>query len=634
MAARKTRRISPYADRMGRFIGQLRDHEGITLEQLSRGLCEKSYLNKIENGDREVGKLMTDAFFQRLGKPVEKFERILDHEEFVKWTQRQEMIAHLRSGRAAEAEACAAKYHESCILDRQFTEIVAIDCRALRGAAAEDLLPMVESALRLTQPDFGAIPFDNLLLSQNEGRLLFAHLQLWEKIEGSAAVAEDYRALMRYFQHPRYESRERVYLYPFVACRVVENDYRAGQFEEALSVCEDALAELTREKRLFAYDKLLDWKQKLFDATGNPDRTPGRLLEQLRLMLQRIPERPELLVPCEEQGHVYCLNQVIRDRRNLLGLSQEELSDEACGVRSVSRIENEDGKVQRKNRQKLLKKVNMSGERYDYEIISERYEDYLLRSELDRAYIAKDIERATRFLSILQAKIPGIPTNKQYLLKTEVIIKSLLPANHPDALSNDKQGKTLEEIVNITLPVDFNRIDTWPVSVLSVNEILTLMITALCYKKQEQRKKCLMLLLFIKECIEHTKTSPAYYGDLYIRLIINLAYSLNMEKRFCEAEHILLECSKLLLENQHSYQLARCLCAAAHNIEAQLPCLAEDEREVRKKEAFELLEQAYAMAIISNDHRGRQHIADHCEKVYSKKFNHELQCRNHPKARK
>lgn len=614
MAARKTRRISPYADRMGRFIGQLRDHEGITLEQLSRGLCEKSYLNKIENGDREVGKLMTDAFFQRLGKPVEKFERILDHEEFVKWTQRQEMIAHLRSGRAAEAEACAAKYRESCILDRQFTEIVAIDCRVLRGAEAGDLLPMVENALRLTQPDFGAVPFDNLLLSQNEGRLLFAHLQLREKMEGSAAVAEDYRALMRYFQHPRYESRERVYLYPYVACRVVENDYRAGQFEEALAVCEDALAELTREKRLFAYDKLLDWKQKLFDATGNPDKTPGWLLEQLRLMLQRIPECAELLIPCEEQGHVYCLNQVIRDRRNLLGLSQEDLSDEACGVRSVSRIENEDRKVQRKNRMRLLKKVNMSGERYDYEIISERYEDYLLRSELDRALATKNLDKAERLLTLLKERLPDIPTNQHYLIRKEATIKVFQSKAMSTEITIDEQKTRVEEALHLTLPRDISTITEWPVSVLTINEIFSLMIYSTWCKQQGQREKCLEILLYLKHCLEHTEADASYYEDLYTGIGATISTIWNDLGMYCKSKEMTSKCLNLLLENRKSNRLAHYVYGIACNIEAQLLNMPSAVRQEHQDEITTLLQQAYAAAQIGNDYRGQQHIKLRCEK--------------------
>lgn len=622
MANRKTRRISPYADSMGRFIGQLRDHEGVTLKQLSRGLCEPSFLNKIENGDREAGKLLTDAFFQRLGKPVELFERILDHEEFVKWTQRQEIISHLRGGRVAQARSCARRYpvEEHCVLDKQFLAIVEIDCLALEGIPAGELLPMVEKALLLTQPDFGSAPFDTLLLSQNEGRLLFAHLRLREELEGQSAVAGEYRALMNYFKHKRYESRERVYLFPYVACRVIENDYRAGNFAAALAVCEDALAELTREKRLFAYDCLLAWKQKLFDAMGNPDRTPGRILAELREILKMAPERAELLIPCEEQGHVYSLNQVIRDRRNLLGLSQEEISDDACGLRSVSRIENEDRKVQRKNRKKLLQKVNMSGERYDYEIISERYEDYLLRSELDRAINNRNMDEAERLLSILKERVPQIPTNEQYILKKEAAIMFLYVNQQSNELFLEKHKKKLEEAIALTLPLDLQEIESWPVSVLTVNEILSLMMYAVCYKRQEEHQKSLAVLLYVQKCLENTNADISYYEDLYTRLGLTIAVTLRKLGKYEESKEVAMKCLGLSLENYNSRRLARYVYTVACNIEVQAKCRSEENHEQSQQEALQFYEQAYILAKLLNDDRGQQYIKAYCEETYSEKF--------------
>ena len=625
MQKKQPRRISPYADRMGRFIGQLRDHQGITLKQLSRGLCEQSFLNKIENGEREVGKLMTDVFFQRLGKPVELFERILDHEEFVKWTQRQEIISLLRVGHSARARECAANYRidEACPPDRQFLAIVEIDCLALDGMPAAQLLPLVENALCMTQPDFGKIPFDQLLLSQNEGRLLFAHLQLREKLEGSDAVAEDYRALARYFKHPRYESRERVYLFPYVACRVVENDYREGKYSAALSVCEDALSELTQEKRLFAYDELLAWKQKLFDAMGNPDGTPGRLLEELKKLLQRVPERAQLLVPCEEQGHVYCLNQVIRDRRALLGFSQEELSDNACGVRSLSRIENEERKLQRKNRKRLLQKVNMSGERYDYEIISERYEDYLLRSELDRAINIRDMDEASRLLSILRDRIPNLPTNQQFILKKEAAIRVLYPQNHPDRITIEEQQQLLEDALHLTLPLDLKKIDSWPVSVLTVNEILSLMMCATCYKQQELHQDSLSILLYIQKCLENSGTDPVYYEDLYIRLGVMISITMRRLRKFLDAKRNSETCMQLSLETKSSLCLSYYAYDIACNIEKHLLNTSTEMCDQQKQEVIDFLRFAFVAALITGDTLGQHHIEQSANRIYGINFNYD-----------
>ncbi|MBR2894031.1 MAG: helix-turn-helix transcriptional regulator [Oscillospiraceae bacterium] len=98
MASKKTDTTSSKPDRLGKFIGQLRVHEGITLHQLARGLCSPAFLNRIENGEREVKKQLADILFQRLGKPAKLFERMLDLKEFQNWKLRQEIIAQLYRG--------------------------------------------------------------------------------------------------------------------------------------------------------------------------------------------------------------------------------------------------------------------------------------------------------------------------------------------------------------------------------------------------------------------------------------------------------------------------------------------------------------------------------------------------------
>lgn len=418
MPEKKHKCISPHADRMGRYLGQLRVQKRITLKRLSRGLC--GYLNKIENGERQAGKLLMDTFFQRLGKPVDLFGRILSHKEFMKWTQRQEIISHLRCGDTEKVRECAELYRTqgNSVLDRQFLAIAEINCRWLEGAPARELLPPVTAALRLTQPDFDKVPSDTLLLSQNETRLLLA--------------------------------------------------------------CDQILTAA---------------KQK--DPPAN-DRT--------------------LLIPCEEQGYVYCINHVIRSRRALLGFSQEELSAEACGLRSVSRVENEERKLQRKNRKRLLQKVNLSGERYDCEIISERYEDCLMSRELTQAINAGNLDEARHLLGMLRDRVPDLPTNQQYFLRTETAIRSLYPENHPDRISVSEQKKLLKNALRLTLPLDLDKIGSWPASILSINEILTLMMIAVCDHQEKQEENSLAIVTYIKNCLEITGTDPAYYEDICTRL--------------------------------------------------------------------------------------------------------------------
>ena len=622
MHTKESTNITSITDRMGRFIGQLRNHEGISLNQLAQGLCTVSYLNKVENGEREINKQLTDALFQRLGKPVELFERILDWDEFQQWMHRQRIISHLNSGNIEQVRECAGTYRKTAsgVLDQQFLEIVEINCLALAGASYRELLPFVENTLRITQPTFGTVPIDSLFLSQNEGRLLFAHLQLREEMEGLQSVAEDYRALLRYFKQSRYESRERVYLLPYVALRVIESDYREGHFSTALSLCQDTIEELTKERRLYGYDSLLAWKQKLFDALGCVDKTPERLLVQLEIILSYAPKPIKLLIPCEERGNVYCLNQVIRDRRKLLGISQEELSDGICAPHTLSRIENNGGRVQRKNRRALLQKVNMSGERYDYEVVTDSYEDYLLRSELDRAVLKKDWCTTKELLYILKTRVFDSPTNLQYLIKTEANIRLSLPEKHQEKITRQQCVQMVQQAIKLTLPLDIETIDIWPACVLSINEILLFISLAESYEILNQNRECLSVLYFAKRCLECSTAHVSSYEDLYTKVLISIASVLGSLKEGEKSSILVSEAVELSVKNMHSTVLADCFLGEAWNLFDEHEKIHSKKRDEDREIEINMLRRAYVAALISGNVVRQNSIPAYYRRTYHMEF--------------
>lgn len=590
----------PALDRLGQFIGQLRTYEGVTLEQLAQGLCSPPYLNRIEKGEREVGKQLTDALFQRLGKPSELFERILDPDEFQQWTHRQKILFYLNDGNAGQALALVKKYQKTAsgVLDQQFIKMVEINCRYLLGAAKTELFPMVRDALLYTQPHFQTTPVEKLLLSRNEGQLLFAYLRLKEEQEGFDSVAVSYHALLHYFKKPRYESRERVYLFPYVALRVIAHDYHTGQYLSALTICEEALQELSKEHRLYACVSLLEWQQRLYDAVGRNDRTPEKLLTHLSAIQQQYaPPRTALLFPCEERGNAYCLNHVLQERRKLLDISQESLAEGICTPRTISRIENNGGKIQRENRRKLLQKVNLSGEQYDYEVITDRYEDYLLRSELDRAIFTADYKCAEQILSQLQQRIPNLPTNHQYLLKTKA---------HLEVCKSSKQLSTkmtdrLEAAIHLTLPRDLAQIDTWPPSVLSINELLTLLYYAMCCKKQGEYQRGLSVLFYLKRSLCRTEHDKFLYEDLYTRVETRIADMLGDMGQYQESNALSCSCIRLSLENNKLGRIAQNLYNIAWNTTQQLSRYSSEETAQRIQTACTLLKSGYAVALLTHD---------------------------------
>lgn len=197
-----------------------------------KACVQRSYLCRVENGEREAGKLLTDALLQRLGKPVELFDRILDWDEYQQWLRRQRIWRHLSAGEVSLATAAMQAYQAADVLEHQFLQTAKLNLRALQGAAVEELRDLALAALLLTQPsliDHG----EPQLLSQNEGWLLLTYLELWEQLDGLEAVSGDYQKLLQLLCQRRYDARERVYLFPYVACHVIEVEFRQGHLAEA-----------------------------------------------------------------------------------------------------------------------------------------------------------------------------------------------------------------------------------------------------------------------------------------------------------------------------------------------------------------------------------------------------------------
>ena len=555
----------PVIDRLGQLLGQIRLYEGVTIEKLADGLCSTSLLGRIEAGEREIDQQLADTFFQRLGKPAELYERILDEDEFQSWQTRQKIIQSLNNGDFAAAGAIAKEYCASSseVLDHQFCAIVEINCCAAEGADAIRLFPMVSSALKLTQPKLDRGGIANMLL---------------------------------------------------VALRIIENDYAAGRYASALVLCENLLEDLTREKSLLAYAELLEWKQRLHDAMGNPDRTPEKLLCHLKNIMAYAPEQQKLLIPCEESGNIYCLNDVLRTRRILLGLSQEELAADICATNTLSRVENHRCNLQKRNRRTLLQRVNMSGERYDYEVVTDRYEDYILRSELDRMIKRGDMEKAQELFELLRRRTPDTLTNRQYINNKSASLRFRLPAGHPDKISVAEYAQQLKDAIRLTLPLDFDDIGAWKPCVLAINEMLCLLSFANCCERLGKLEECLSILDYIRRCLGCSCKDGTLYVDLYTRVQIGIASVLGSMKRYRESSTRVQECLALLIQNQRSDLLPWCLLGEAWNIFHQKDDIKQKTQICTDETVVEMFRRAYAASMIAGDVVRQRSVLRHCRK--------------------
>jgi len=596
-------------DRIGQYIGQVRVYKGIALEPLARGLCSPAYLCRVEAGKRETDKLLTDAFLQRLGSPAELFWRLLNQDEFRQWQQRQDILSFLRQGDTALAQKAIATYQVKTLLEQQFIQTAGINLRALQGAQAGELRDRAMSALQLTQPSFEKRDIEKLLLSQTEGYLLLAYLEQEEYLNGLNAVADTYRTLLHLLLRNHYDPRERIYLLPYVACHVIEAEYQEGQLSSALSLCNDTLAELSSEGRLYAYESLLEWKIRLLDAANADTQAPKRLLKWLRNLRPDCPRHPKLLIPFTERGHVCCLNQVIRDRRELLGLSQEELAVGICDTSTLSRIETWKSTPQKRVRRLLLQKLHMSGERYDYEIIPEQHGDYILRSEIDRAHSSGEYDREAYLLVELRRRIRHTDTNLQFLEQRESRLLALGSSKLGSNVTPTEELARLNAALRRTLPLCVEKIHTWPVCSLSVNEVLLLLNISRRYKENNQLKIALSIAQYVLCCLEHMNLGSTCCNDeLYTRACLNTISCLGDLGRYNESDQLAWQCVQSELGSNRMIAIAEILYNIAWNL--------EHRHNTDCQHTLYLYQLAYAATLLEADQAGQRHIKEHCLKSF------------------
>ena len=122
----------------------------------------------------------------------------------------------------------------------------------------------------------------------------------------------------------------------------------------------------------------------------------------------------------------YCIGDVIRIRRKMLGISQEKLCDGFCTPRTVSTLERNMKKPQKEVVQYLFDRLNLSTELNRTELVTNNPEAVKKYNELKRKNNNQDFMQASKSSEVLRGEIKeliamDIPSNAQVIYRNETI---------------------------------------------------------------------------------------------------------------------------------------------------------------------------------------------------------------------
>lgn len=507
------KRVSPKADQdFPRFLKRVRKEEKVSLLRLSEGLMTASQLARIEKGERSVCKNMRDRLLGRLGISSDLYENLLDIEDYAAWEQQRNILCAVEQKAFQNAQELIAKYGEhgsrADKIKQQFCLVMQAEILRQQGAGEGEIGACYEKAVRLTVPDAGHLCTANKLLAIQEINMILEY----EFYHRRADFAQKCRDLMAFVEHSVYDELSKVKIYPKIAYYYLremtsqENMQDPGKLEESLEICNRAVEMLRDTGRAYFLLELLEMKIRIVENIKRLPEGCGKLqvqnaleeelrecveLADLLKKLYKEYEVPAYMQDCTylyQQRWVFYVGDVLRIRRKMYGLTQEELCGGDCSARTLRRTEKKESSMQYVALSILLRKLGLSKEYQRARLVSSDREVLRLMEEFTACRNNRELEKAKMILNQMKERVlDEVPENRQYIMEAEASLDWLT-----GAITKEEFAEREGEALRCTLKVD---------DLYQMDEVYLTEMEMLCIRKkiqmltEEKKRECIDFLL-------------------------------------------------------------------------------------------------------------------------------------------
>lgn len=370
-----------------KLLKNIRTEEKVSLDQLAMGLMSASQLVKIENGERPINKNIRDRLLERLGIAKELYENLLDLCDFEEWDYKKKILSAIQNKKIEDAYRLLKEYkahlRENDRINHQFILAMWGEVLKQEGASKEKIAECYRKAVILTIPDAEKVWSEKRPLSVLEMNLLL-------------------------------ETQT-----------------------ENLKICEKAIDKLRDAGRTYYLVELLEIEIQILETMpedavaeylekNGTDRINAKELMSVIKKLYAEYEVPAYMQDCTyfyQQKWIFSMKDVLRTRREMFGLTQEQLCEGICSVKSLRRAEKGQTDMQRETLKKLLNRLGLSGQMQWSRLITSDREVIRMAEELADYINDRKFSVASKQLESLKSRIDlDIPQNKQYFLEKQALL--------------------------------------------------------------------------------------------------------------------------------------------------------------------------------------------------------------------
>lgn len=371
-----------------KLLKNIRTEEKVSLDQLAMGLMSASQLVKIENGERPINKNIRDRLLERLGVAKELYENLLDLCDFEEWDYKKKILSAIQNKKIEDAYRLLKEYkahlRENDRINHQFILAMWGEVLKQEGASKEKIAECYRKAVILTIPDAEKVWSEKRPLSVLEMNLLL-------------------------------ETQT-----------------------ENLKICEKAIDKLRDAGRTYYLVELLEIEIQILETMpedavtehlekNETDRINAKELMSMIKNLYAEYEVSAYMQDCTyfyQQKWIFSMKDVLRTRREMFGLTQEQLCEGICSVKSLRRAEKGQTDMQRETLKKLLNRLGLSGQMQWSRLITSDREVIRMAEELADYINDRKFSVASKQLESLKSRIDlDIPQNKQYFLEKQALLE-------------------------------------------------------------------------------------------------------------------------------------------------------------------------------------------------------------------
>lgn len=471
--------MSKEAKRFGEFLKKQREEKNVERDALGEGIFLPNLMGKVERGERYPDKPVRDRLLARLGESGYDYECFLQWEEYEDWEARRNILDSLDDLELDKAEQLLMQYEEKHgsknPVSRQFLLTMWVQWMELKGISKEECSKVLEEAVKLTIPAIDTKPLSQLVLSMQELNLALEYhsYKYWD------TLPEYCRQMLEYLDKGNFDPENKAMQGAKLAlcyCNSIvwESEKNPGVLEQlqrverTLEICTDGIEKLRDKSKIYYAWELMQKKEQylrwLLEHESLLSETQIEQyeseLEQTREFYEvidslyerfRVPKKTNRFTCFYREHEVYCLNDVIRARRRMLGITAEELDHQLlCGKRTLIRLEARETKVQLTVARNLFSYLKLSPELHRAQIITDSQEALRVEEKFRWAYNQRDYETAEQLLQQLKTMIPLTELiNRQYIFYSE---KRL--AYGKGELSKEEFIQYAKEALELTIPME------------------------------------------------------------------------------------------------------------------------------------------------------------------------------------